>query len=216
MKLSSASLALGGLAAANATNSTFHDQLAPRSLKRAYLTCEQTYGGGSTTCGDPSTSHFCYDPTIGDTCCLLDDGYCKIGDFCAPVTGYCCHDTEDPATCATRLGFALPSSSSSAAASSSASIPTSSSSTPPSPSTSTIAIAILSAPVVVSSAAPSDLPSATEIATSAAATTASGMTPEFTAPLNQTAGNSSAGANSSVPTNEFTGAGDGRGVAVGV
>ncbi|KAF4636085.1 hypothetical protein G7Y89_g2002 [Cudoniella acicularis] len=42
------------------------------------------------------------------SCCLLDDGYCKAGDFCAPVAGFCCHNGEDPQTCATRLDFSLP------------------------------------------------------------------------------------------------------------
>lgn len=34
-------------------------------VKRGFLTCQETYGGGSITCGD-SSSHFCYDPTLGE------------------------------------------------------------------------------------------------------------------------------------------------------
>jgi hypothetical protein len=34
-------------------------------VKRGFLTCQETYGGGSITCGD-SNSHFCYDPTLGE------------------------------------------------------------------------------------------------------------------------------------------------------
>jgi hypothetical protein len=58
-------LALTTLTAAN-SNSTFHDPLTTPTNKRAYLTCVETYGGGSTICGDPSSSHFCYDPSLGD------------------------------------------------------------------------------------------------------------------------------------------------------
>jgi hypothetical protein len=62
-------------------------------LGRDFLSCEDTYGGGSVTCGD-STSHDCYDPSMGQSCCLLDNGYCDQGDFCAPVAGFCCHDVR--------------------------------------------------------------------------------------------------------------------------
>jgi hypothetical protein len=59
------SLALASLAAAQA-DSTYHDPLNLFTLRRSYLTCQETYGGGSEICGDPATSHYCYDPTLGD------------------------------------------------------------------------------------------------------------------------------------------------------
>lgn len=88
-------------------SSTFHSPIIQPLLKRGYQTCAQTYGGGSITCGDIN-SLYCYDPTLGETCCLLDEGYCKAGDFCAAVAGFCCHDGEDPLTCAIRQSFTLP------------------------------------------------------------------------------------------------------------
>ncbi|KUJ22488.1 uncharacterized protein LY89DRAFT_300658 [Mollisia scopiformis] len=89
--------------------STAHRSLHQSKIKRGFLTCEQTYGGGSITCGAVD-SHYCYNPTVGESCCPLDDGYCGKGDFCAPVAGYCCHDTESPGVCAARLSFTLPTS----------------------------------------------------------------------------------------------------------
>lgn len=35
------------------------------NFKREFLTCQETYGGGSVTCGG-SSSHYCYDPTQGE------------------------------------------------------------------------------------------------------------------------------------------------------
>jgi hypothetical protein len=44
---------------------TFHSPLDFLYLKRDYLSCQQTYGGSSVTCGN-STSHFCYDPALDE------------------------------------------------------------------------------------------------------------------------------------------------------
>ncbi|CAK7208203.1 hypothetical protein SBRCBS47491_000012 [Sporothrix bragantina] len=49
----------------------------------------------------------CYNPSIGQSCCA-DNGYCDRGQYCAPVAGYCCLDSEDLQTCATNAGFQLP------------------------------------------------------------------------------------------------------------
>jgi hypothetical protein len=60
-----------GLAATFATISfadlsvTYHDPLPDLKVKRSFLTCQETYGGGSITCGSDS-SHYCYDPTLGE------------------------------------------------------------------------------------------------------------------------------------------------------
>ncbi|KAH7346140.1 hypothetical protein BKA65DRAFT_501860 [Rhexocercosporidium sp. MPI-PUGE-AT-0058] len=68
-------------------------------------TCQEACGGGAIQCGT-SGSH-CYDPTLGETCCLADEHYCLKDQFCAPVVGYCCDNGEDAATCAVRQGFTL-------------------------------------------------------------------------------------------------------------
>lgn len=118
-------LATSTLLAITKADLTFHNPVHQHEYKRDYLTCQQTYGGGSMTCGD-DTSHFCFDPTRQESCCILDKGYCKEGDFCAPVAGFCCHNVgdprilslvaftntlkgEDPESCAKRLDFNLPS-----------------------------------------------------------------------------------------------------------
>jgi hypothetical protein len=48
------------------SSKTLHSPLQPPTLKRAYETCEATYGGGSTVGGDPSLSRYCYDPMKGE------------------------------------------------------------------------------------------------------------------------------------------------------
>jgi hypothetical protein len=47
--------------------STFHRSLLQSKQKREFLTCEETYHGGSITCG-PAGSHYCYDPMLGEAC----------------------------------------------------------------------------------------------------------------------------------------------------
>ncbi|CAJ2500989.1 Uu.00g038420.m01.CDS01 [Anthostomella pinea] len=79
--------------------------------KRQAMTCEQTYGPETQQCGGV-TSTFCYDPSIGQTCCPLDNGFCDEGEYCAPVAGYCCLEGEDLPTCAENAGFVLPGSAS--------------------------------------------------------------------------------------------------------
>ncbi|KAH7364380.1 hypothetical protein BKA65DRAFT_491164 [Rhexocercosporidium sp. MPI-PUGE-AT-0058] len=58
-----------GLAASLANLSlaslTTHNPLNGLKPKRALLTCLETYGGGSMTCGGID-SLFCYDPTVGE------------------------------------------------------------------------------------------------------------------------------------------------------
>jgi hypothetical protein len=44
---------------------TGHNPVAGFKIKRGFLTCQETYGGGSITCGGIS-SHYCYDPTLGE------------------------------------------------------------------------------------------------------------------------------------------------------
>ncbi|KAI1734237.1 hypothetical protein F4680DRAFT_358205 [Xylaria scruposa] len=78
------------------------------SPKRQLMSCESTYGSGSTPCGGPESTQ-CYNPSMGQTCCQ-DSGYCDSGSYCAPVAGYCCLNGEDLATCARNAGFDLPSS----------------------------------------------------------------------------------------------------------
>ncbi|KAG4439883.1 hypothetical protein IFR05_004659 [Cadophora sp. M221] len=148
--------------------------------KRALLTCLETYGGGSITCGGVD-SLFCYDPTLGETCCAMDNGYCKAGDFCAPVAGFCCTIGEDPETCAIRLDYTLPSSFS-IAMPTSLSTSTSSSSAgltnpateraPATTSTSTIQISLASV-----------TPAKTLVQAAASTLDTNGMTPQFTAPV---------------------------------
>ena len=48
-----------------AQTQTEHRSVGDYSLKRGFETCQETYGGGSVTCGD-SSSHYCYDPTLGE------------------------------------------------------------------------------------------------------------------------------------------------------
>jgi hypothetical protein len=60
-----------GLAASLATltfthTKTKHNPVGDSKIKRGFLTCQETYGGGSITCGETSTSHYCYDPTLGE------------------------------------------------------------------------------------------------------------------------------------------------------
>ncbi|KAB8302467.1 hypothetical protein EYC80_005873 [Monilinia laxa] len=81
-----------------------HHNKALHLNKRDFLTCEQTYGGGSIPCGG-GDSKYCYDPTIGESCCMQDYGYCGIGDVCAPIEGYCCHENENTQICMLRLGI---------------------------------------------------------------------------------------------------------------
>ncbi|CZT03456.1 hypothetical protein WAI453_012326 [Rhynchosporium graminicola] len=85
---------------------TTHSPVKGLKSKRALLSCLETYGGGSVTCGG-ADSLFCYDPSLGDTCCSMDNGYCKAGGFCAPVAGFCCTNGEYPGTCVAGLNFAL-------------------------------------------------------------------------------------------------------------
>ncbi|KAI0394018.1 hypothetical protein F5Y17DRAFT_277199 [Xylariaceae sp. FL0594] len=79
----------------------------PRRREATPATCEQTYGNGSVACGG-SDSDMCYNPTLGQTCCELDKGFCSGGSYCAPVAGYCCLQSEDLETCARNAGFDLP------------------------------------------------------------------------------------------------------------
>ncbi|CZR50802.1 uncharacterized protein PAC_00676 [Phialocephala subalpina] len=151
------------LAALATAESTSHRSIQQSKLKRAYYTCQETYGAGSISCG-PVDNHYCYNPTLGETCCLLDDGYCGAGDFCAPVAGFCCHNTETPGVCAARLSFSLPSSS---VATSTPAKGTSTSSAPELP-TSTIQVVLAPSSVI---AGMGDLVSATMVA-------------EMTAPVN--------------------------------
>ncbi|KAI1504433.1 hypothetical protein F5X99DRAFT_406151 [Biscogniauxia marginata] len=83
--------------------------------KRQLMTCEQTYGPSSLQCGG-TDSRFCFDPSVGQTCCEKDSGYCKQGTYCAPVAGFCCIEGEDLSTCAQNAGFDLPNSASASAA----------------------------------------------------------------------------------------------------
>ncbi len=58
------SLCLATLSLAQNLN-TIHAPSNELKTKRGFLTCQETYGGGSTTCGG-ATSRFCYDPTLGE------------------------------------------------------------------------------------------------------------------------------------------------------
>lgn len=44
---------------------THHSPINKLKPKRALLTCLETYGGGSITCGNDD-SLYCYDPTLGE------------------------------------------------------------------------------------------------------------------------------------------------------
>jgi len=68
-------------------------------------TCREACGGGATECGP---NGYCYDPTLGETCCGDSGYYCSAGRYCAPVEGYCCLDGETAEQCAARLTFSLP------------------------------------------------------------------------------------------------------------
>ncbi|KAI0136588.1 hypothetical protein BJ170DRAFT_710639 [Xylariales sp. AK1849] len=87
------------------------EQYAPISTahihNRQLATCNQTYGAGSELCGG-ADSTFCYNPTVGQTCCTGDRGFCGKGSYCAPVDGYCCFEGEDLTSCAQDAGFTLP------------------------------------------------------------------------------------------------------------
>jgi len=69
-------------------------------------TCQEACGGGAIPCG--TSGNHCYDPTLGESCCTADEHYCLKGQYCAPVVGYCCNDSETPSSCASRLSFTLP------------------------------------------------------------------------------------------------------------
>ncbi|KAH9219058.1 hypothetical protein DL95DRAFT_443760 [Leptodontidium sp. 2 PMI_412] len=169
--------ALANLSLASLTN---HSPLNRFNPKRALLTCLETYGGSSITCGG-TDSLFCYDPALGETCCAMDNGYCKAGDFCAPVAGFCCTVGEDPETCAIRLDFTLPPSfsiatptaiSTSTSSASAVSTTPATAKSPATTSTSTIQISLGS------------VISAKSIVPAAASTLdTNGMTPQFTAPV---------------------------------
>ncbi|OCK75608.1 hypothetical protein K432DRAFT_446587 [Lepidopterella palustris CBS 459.81] len=72
-------------------------------------TCQEACGGQAIPCG--TSGYHCYDPSLGESCCAADEHYCPKGEFCAPVVGYCCLNSETPANCASRLSFSLPASS---------------------------------------------------------------------------------------------------------
>ncbi|KAG9242655.1 hypothetical protein BJ878DRAFT_159025 [Calycina marina] len=74
--------------------------------RRDVLTCDDTYGPGLVNCGDAVTQ-MCYNPALGKTCCPLDNGYCRSGQVCAPVAGYCCDENEYLETCATRFDVTI-------------------------------------------------------------------------------------------------------------
>jgi hypothetical protein len=59
------------LATLSIAGTTFHDLIGDLKIKRGFLTCQETYGDGSTTCGG-SNSHYCYDPTLGEVRFLLN------------------------------------------------------------------------------------------------------------------------------------------------
>ncbi|KAI0164721.1 hypothetical protein GGR57DRAFT_209735 [Xylariaceae sp. FL1272] len=77
------------------------------SQRQATLSCAETYGNGSIPCG-AADSGLCFNPSLGQTCCPLDNGFCGKGTYCAPVAGYCCAESEDLQACARNRGFALP------------------------------------------------------------------------------------------------------------
>ncbi|KAI2602010.1 hypothetical protein GGR54DRAFT_556232 [Hypoxylon sp. NC1633] len=88
-----------------------YGRISVTQVKRQTTTCDQTYGAGAQLCGD-SGSAFCFNPSLGQSCCATDSGFCDAGKYCAPVAGYCCLEGEDLATCAQNAGFALPNSAS--------------------------------------------------------------------------------------------------------
>ncbi|KAI0101669.1 hypothetical protein GGR51DRAFT_563359 [Nemania sp. FL0031] len=90
---------------AQATES--YAQISGSSRKRQLQTCDETYGNGSIPCGGQDST-WCFNPSIGQTCCPLDRGFCSSGSYCAPVAGYCCFEGEDLVTCARNAGFDLP------------------------------------------------------------------------------------------------------------
>lgn len=55
------------LASLSLASLTSHSPLNALRTKRALMTCVETYGGGSITCGAPG-SPYCYDPTLGEVC----------------------------------------------------------------------------------------------------------------------------------------------------
>ncbi|KAI2613535.1 uncharacterized protein GGS25DRAFT_4024 [Hypoxylon fragiforme] len=79
-------------------------------LKRQTASCDQMYGPGAEPCGGEG-SNYCFNPTVGQSCCAIDRGFCDTGKYCAPVAGFCCLEGEDLATCAQNAGFTLPSNS---------------------------------------------------------------------------------------------------------
>ncbi|KAL3449961.1 hypothetical protein BJX65DRAFT_305425 [Aspergillus insuetus] len=74
------------------------------------------------------TSGYCYDPSIGQTCCPDGTWGCPSETFCLQ-DGYCCPDGLDPETCAEQNGITLtssdpePTTTSSSSSSSSSSTP---------------------------------------------------------------------------------------------
>ena len=48
---------------------THHSPINQLKPKRALLTCLETYGGGSITCGNDD-SLYCYDPSLGEVSCV--------------------------------------------------------------------------------------------------------------------------------------------------
>ncbi len=54
--------------------------------KTSHLTCSQIYCGSSITCSDSGSSEFRYDPTLGESCCFLNQGFCLDGNFCENVS----------------------------------------------------------------------------------------------------------------------------------
>ncbi|KAK4181023.1 hypothetical protein QBC36DRAFT_342407 [Triangularia setosa] len=79
-----------------------HTPTTPKSQQ--FMSCKRTYGPGWETCGNETTSRFCYSSEQGQSCCAVDNGYCERGTWCAPVAGYCCLDGEDLETCARNAG----------------------------------------------------------------------------------------------------------------
>lgn len=96
------------LAAAADSSNIFHD-----------LSKRQSHGKGAfipgTSPGCPSdwpvcgTSHTCYNPAQGDTCCPGGTFACPGGSFCL-LDPYCCPNGLDPKTCAAQFNLTLPSS----------------------------------------------------------------------------------------------------------
>lgn len=94
MKSLSCVAAVATLATLTIADSTLHKSLHSLKVKRGYLTCQETYGDGSTTCGGID-SHFCYGPSAGEVSFapkiikyFRTDSVCSLAVFSTMATAW--------------------------------------------------------------------------------------------------------------------------------